>query len=152
MTLHSDKKSEMEKFCQRCQSLGLAVTVQRRAVFQVLMECREHPTADLIYEVITKEFPNISRTSVYRILDTFVHHGMIRRVNHPDAATRYDVWLSPHHHAICVSCGEIADIPILPEDEQALERVCRSMEGFTICDFTVTFQGICRNCRQKVKS
>ena len=152
MTFHSDQESEMQKFCRRCQSLGLAVTVQRRAVFQALMDCREHPAADSIYEIITKEHPNISRTSVYRILDTFVRHGIVRRVNHPDAAARYDVWLSPHHHAICVSCGEITDIPFSPEDEQALERVYRSMEGFTIRDFSVTFQGICRECREKEKS
>lgn len=144
---HFDPKSEMQTFCEQCKSLGLAVTVQRRAVFQALMESMEHPSADTIYEKVVRHFPNVSRTSVYRILDTFSRHGLVRKVDHPDAATRYDAFIRPHHHAVCISCGMIIDVPFSPEDKAFLQRVHQNMEGFAVNDFSVTFQGVCRKCQ-----
>lgn len=144
-----DQKIEMENFCNRCKSLGLAVTVQRRAVYQILLDSLEHPSADKIYEELITQYPNISRTSVYRILDTFARYGIIRKVDHPGAATRYDAYVFPHHHAVCVSCGEIIDVPFSSGDDEALRRVQRQMNDFIIRDYMVTFQGICHVCKNK---
>lgn len=141
-----DRDEEIAKFCELSKSLGLAATVQRRAVFEALIDARNHPSADKIYEEIVKKYPSVSRTSVYRILDTFSRLGIVRKVDHPGSAAMYDAYLRPHHHAVCVHCGKVIDVPFSPGDRESLERVHSTMKDFEIRDFMVTFQGICSEC------
>lgn len=141
-----DREEEIAKFCELSKSLGLAVTVQRRAVFETLLDACDHPTADKIYEEIVKKYPSVSRTSVYRILDTFSRLGIVRKVDHPGSAAMYDAYIRPHHHAVCVHCGMVIDVVFSPGDRESLERVHRNMEGFEIRGLMVTFQGICSEC------
>ncbi len=144
-----DWDEEITKFCQLCRKLGLAVTVQRRAIFEALMGSTDHPSADGIYDKIVQKYPNISRTSVYRILDTFSRMGIVRKVDHPGSAAMYDAYLRPHHHAVCISCETVIDVPFSPEDRESLERVHRNMDGFEIRGLMVTFQGICNDCLRR---
>lgn len=140
----SDYTDWEQDFCAQCHEHGLAVTRQRCSVFHVLLESREHPTADGVYELVRSEHPGISRMSVYRILETFAHERMIRKVNHPGPATRYDAFKVPHHHLVCVHCGQIIDIDRVPEDFQIPLRHVPA--GFRIHDFCVDFQGVCAEC------
>ena len=56
-------------------SKGLKVTPQRVMVYEILRSSREHPTADFILDIIRKEHPNISKGTIYNILDTFIANG-----------------------------------------------------------------------------
>ncbi len=44
--------------------------------------------------------PEISRTTVYRVLETLVRVGIERKVRHPGAAARYEVETHRHHHLV----------------------------------------------------
>ena len=139
------------KFRDTCRSYGLAVTVQRFLVYRALAASKEHPTADTVYENLHPEFPHLSRMSVYRILESFALSGMIRRVSHPGAVTRYDAFLFPHHHVVCVVCGQVVDIPSEEDDLPFLtERLpARLPEGFQVIQCTADIQGVCRECSEK---
>ena len=63
----AERLSEFEKLCR---NRGLPLTVQRRVVLQVVLEHDDHPTADQILEAVKDRVPGISRTTVYRSLDT----------------------------------------------------------------------------------
>ncbi|HRX84343.1 MAG TPA: transcriptional repressor, partial [Phycisphaerae bacterium] len=65
-------ESSLEWFEQLCRQQGLALTVQRRTILSVLLDSDDHPTADQVYEIVRQRLPGLSRTTVYRVLDTFV--------------------------------------------------------------------------------
>ena len=41
---------------------------QREAIKEFLMSRKDHPTAEVVYEHVSKDFPNISLGTVYRNL------------------------------------------------------------------------------------
>ncbi|MDO4424365.1 MAG: transcriptional repressor [Planctomycetia bacterium] len=138
------------EFRELCGQRKLAATVQRFIVYQTLAGMKNHPTADMIYEQLHPENQKVSRMSVYRILDTFSRCRMIRRLNHPGAATHYDAFMTPHHHLICVNCGSVLDVD-RSEGEHINISECQIPPGYQILDTTVDIQGICPDCGAEIQ-
>jgi len=136
-------------FESRCRSLGLAVTIQRRAVFEELAERRDHPTADQVYETLRGRLPGLSRTTVYRVLETLVAAGFARKVHHADAVARFDPMVERHHHLVCDRCARLVDIEDAAVPPLALPSTRGS--GFEIRGYTVSFTGLCPRCHRKKK-
>jgi Fur family peroxide stress response transcriptional regulator len=134
------------EFERLCRSKGVALTVQRRVVLQVVLERDDHPTADQILEAAKDRVPGISRTTVYRVLDTLADMGVIRRLHHAGASARFDGKIHRHHHLICKICHKVIDL-----EDQELNRTRVSHvrnDGFDIEDFSVHLIGTCPTCRQ----
>ncbi len=131
---------------EQCRQRGIPVTVQRRAILEAVLLHGDHPTADEIYETVRDRLPQLSRTTVYRVLDTFVNMGLVQRLRKSGAA-RFDRNIDRHHHLICSRCGKIADL-----EDQALEPLPlpkRKLQGFIIDDFSVQFSGTCPDCQKE---
>ena len=67
---------------------GQRSTKQREHVFAVILEKRDHPTADEIYARSRVEMPTISLATVYNCLETLVDSGLVRPVNFEREPTR----------------------------------------------------------------
>ena len=74
-----DKRQRLDRFASAHRESGLPVTLQRRAVFEAILERVDHPTADQVYEAVQARLPQISRMTVYRILATLVWLGLISK-------------------------------------------------------------------------
>jgi Fur family peroxide stress response transcriptional regulator len=137
--------SRVAAFEAECRKRGLALTIQRRAVFEQLAERRDHPTADQVYDALSARLPGLSRTTVYRVLETLVAAGLARRVHHTGAAARFDAVTERHHHLVCESCGRLVDL-----EDAAVPRLrvpdARG-KGFRIRDYSISFTGLCSSCR-----
>lgn len=134
----------MERIEKLCREHGVPLTVQRRAVLQVLMARRDHPTADQIYLEVFNGLPGVSRTTVYRVLEAFVALGIARRVCHPDAAVRFEIESRRHHHLICLTCGRMADL-----EDPGLDSIplpASKAQGFLLTDYSIQFRGTCSDC------
>jgi Fur family peroxide stress response transcriptional regulator len=129
---------------ERCQSLGIPMTLQRRAILEVLASRTDHPTADEVLAELERRIDGVSRATVYRMLETLVQHGLLVRVCHPGAAARYDMKLHRHHHLVCDACGRIIDVEAPHLDGLALPDV--APEGFRVRDFSVHIRGLCIRC------
>ncbi len=142
----------MEHLERVCRERGLPLTVQRRAVFQVMLDREDHPTADQVYVEIRARLPGVSRASVYRILEMLVGAGMVTKVCHPGSAARFDAEMRPHHHLVCVSCEHIIDVEA--PDAGAVPVPDVGLRGFQINDCQVQFRGTCAEClrKQRVKT
>ena len=51
---------------------GLRLTPQRRHVYEVLMDKRDHPTATEVFIRVQRRMPSISLATVYNCLETMV--------------------------------------------------------------------------------
>jgi Fur family peroxide stress response transcriptional regulator len=136
----------LEEFEALCRRLGVPLTVQRRVVLQTVLARDDHPTADEILEAVKDRVPGISRTTVYRVLDTLANMGAIRRLHHAGASARFDGKVHRHHHMICKQCNKVIDL----EDEKLNRlRISHvSSEQFDIEDFSVHLIGTCSACRE----
>ncbi|MCI8633138.1 MAG: transcriptional repressor [Lachnospiraceae bacterium] len=122
-------------------------TFQKSVVFEMLRGMQDHPTADRVYERVKNQYPSISRSTVYRILNQLSQQGEVYKVQMPATADRFDYNKKPHYHAHCVKCGEVFDIPL--ERMNALERKASQISGFQIMSHSIIFEGICPQCREE---
>jgi Fur family peroxide stress response transcriptional regulator len=137
---------EFEEICRRNK---VPLTIQRRLVLQTLSPRSDHPTADQLFDEVRKQIPEISRTTVYRVLETFVRIGVARKVCHPGAAARYEMKEGRHHHLVCLSCEAMIDLQDPSLDHLALPD---ASSGFQIVDYSVQFRGLCAKCAAKQSS
>ena len=77
---------------------------QRDAVLEVLRSSCDHPTADIIFERVRAEIPNISLGTVYRNLGQLKDEGFITVVESSDTKVHYEGNLTEHIHFLCKNC------------------------------------------------
>ena len=123
---------------------GLQVTYQRLAIYKALYNTKEHPSAEVIFQQVKKQFPMISLGTVYKTLEKFHEAELIRKVNSVEEIGRYEVETGTHHHMICEKCQKIHDIHELSGTIPLPEK-----PGFKITRHQVIFHGCCENCADK---
>ena len=79
-------------------------TIQRQLVISAVRSLSNHPTAEEVYNRIVLDYPDISKGTVYRNLNSLVDSGLLHRVSVPSSADRYDHMLTKHYHVQCVKC------------------------------------------------
>lgn len=88
---------------------GLRVTPQRIAIYEAILKLNNHPTADDIAAHIKLDHPNIATGTVYKVLDSLVENGLIKKVKTEKDVMRYDAILENHHHLYDAGSNRIAD-------------------------------------------
>ncbi|MBT3469199.1 MAG: transcriptional repressor [Opitutae bacterium] len=91
---------------------GMRYTKQREHIFNILMDNRDHPTADEVFLRARLEMPSMSLATVYNSLDTLVECGLVRQVHIERESTRYCPNLSDHAHFHCEETGQIYDVDL----------------------------------------
>lgn len=140
--------TQVEHALEKLKMTGVRMTPQRHAILSFLIEAKTHPTADEIYRALEKRFPSMSVATVYNNLKVFVESGLVREMTFGDASSRYDADLHDHYHAICVSCGKIADFEHTPVHE--VEEAATQRTGFQVHGHRLEVHGVCPECRQKM--
>ena len=125
---------------------GHRLTPQRREVYNVLLEDRDHPTATEVFLRAKKRVPTISLATVYNCLETLVECGLAKQVNVEREATRYCPNLSDHGHFVCDSCGIVSDIPVAKGG--ALTQFLKVPTGFSVNHSEITLRGTCPACKK----
>lgn len=118
---------------------------QRDAILNFLMSRTDHPTADVIYNAIRKEFPNISLGTVYRNLTLLTELGTIKRISCGDSSEHFDANCTPHNHFICDECGSIIDLEM--ENIDFLNTLAAKHFTGEIKGHNIYFQGLCETCK-----
>ena len=125
---------------------GHRLTPQRREVYNVLLEDRDHPTATEVFLRAKKRVPSISLATVYNCLETLVECGLAKQVNVEREATRYCPNLSEHGHFVCDSCGIVSDIPVAKGG--SLTQFLKVPTGFSVNHSEITLRGTCPACKK----
>lgn len=133
-----------DKLDERLSKSGLRFTTQRRMVYSVLMDERDHPTAEMVFLRAKKQNPDISMATVYNCLDALVKCGMVTQVNLHRTASRYCPNMQEHCHFYCSECGTVHDIRL----ESAAELV-KMPVGFEAQHYDISIDGRCPECARK---
>lgn len=124
---------EAEEIIQKLTGKGLKVTPQRIAVFEAVLQLKNHPTAESIINYIKKTYPNIATATVYKVLDALTENGLIKRVKTEKDIMRYDAIMENHHHLYCTETDRIEDY----NDEQLDKMIEDYFRRKGIPDFQV---------------
>ena len=140
-----DVPAQRKELQAACRRHGVPFTVQRAVILETLVGRDDHPTADQLLDAVRTPLPGISRTTVYRVLDTLVRLGLAVKTCTPGSAVRFDARTERHHHLVCLEGERVIDLhePLL--DALDLSRARRT--GFEISDYSVHFRGTCPDCR-----
>ncbi len=118
-------------------------TSQKKIIFQLLKENKNHPSVDEIFEKAKTKLPGLSRGTVYRIIKNLKEKGTVTEI--PSAITRFDGNTSSHAHFICSKCGKIFDIFDACNDCNIIKKT--SVKVGKINNYQIYFHGKCKSCR-----
>ena len=117
---------------------------QRDAIVAFLKTRKDHPTADVVYQEIRNEIPNISLGTVYRNLSQLSERGEILRLPCDGKMDHFDADTRPHYHFICNHCGCVKDID-LPYAKTMDQQANTGFDG-VITRHSLLFEGFCKEC------
>jgi Fur family peroxide stress response transcriptional regulator len=140
-------ENRVHTFRERCAQLGLALTPQRLAIYEVLASTGDHPGAEDIYQRLKPSIPSLSRGTVYRTLTLFESNGLVSRVHVSDEQARFDANLDDHHHLVCVRCQRVVDFQDTRLDRLSFEETAPG--GFRVLGHRVHLLGLCPACQQQ---
>ncbi|GHT96339.1 transcriptional repressor [Spirochaetia bacterium] len=131
-------------------------TSQRDLVLEAVCT-GNHLSAREIFELVSGGEPRLSASTdgsaknrmsfgtVYRNLQILEEEGKIVAIKADPELWRYDRNRERHHHLHCTQCGKVFDISVPYRPEFYTEAAQKS--GFTIDSHTITFEGVCRLCK-----
>lgn len=119
-------------------------TSQKKMILGYLKSVKTHPSAEIVYGQVKKKLPQISRGTVYRILNNLKDKNEIQAITTKEL-TYFDGDISDHAHFICTNCNRIYDI----FDECSKCGILKSKRTKVgkIKNYKIQFYGKCKKCR-----
>jgi len=145
--IYNNSNMPKEKATKKGLGPGLRRTPQRLAILDYLDGNTSHPSAEDIYQAVTKKYDSMSFATVYNTLNALTRSGAVQEITVDPERKRYDPDVSQHHHFLCISCRKIEDV----FDEIAVDLPKGTARGFTVIGSHVEFYGYCTACRKKRK-
>lgn len=90
---------------------------QRECILKNLQSRRDHPTADMVYESVQIEEPNISLGTVYRNLSFLTENGQILKISTGIGPDHFDGFTEAHNHFVCRKCGRVLDLDYVADEK-----------------------------------
>jgi Fur family peroxide stress response transcriptional regulator len=140
-------KSEDKSINARLATSGFRFTPQRQEVYDVLLEKRDHPTAEEVFIRAKRRMPEISMATVYNCLDALVQCGLARQVTLDRGAARFCPNMREHCHFYCDRCNRVFDVDFPEEGSPGLPLP----RGFKAERFEIAIHGTCADCGSKAK-
>ena len=123
-------------------------TLQKQAILDVLRSSRKMATAEEVYGRVREKYPNVSLGTVHRNLQNYSQQGLVRRTLLTDGKARFELAGNiHHHHLICLTCGETAEVPWCPVGPEVTAFMKES--DFLPVSHQFEVYGYCRQCRGK---
>ena len=128
----------LEDALERCQTLGMRVSRQRRFILELLWQANEHLSAREIYDRLNQQGKAIGHTSVYQNLEALSTESIIECIERCDGRL-YGNISDSHSHVNCLDTNQILDVNVqLPED---IIRLVEEQTGVRITDYSINFYG-----------
>ena len=119
---------------------------KRQALLDALCHSKEHPTAEMLYNQLKVDIPELSLGTVYRNLGVLMQEGLVISVGHVNGQERYDAITYPHPHFVCRHCHGVIDIN-LPDTVSGMYEEIDNQFHCAPEGYSLTINGLCANCR-----
>jgi Fur family transcriptional regulator, ferric uptake regulator len=119
----------------------------RRAILELLDDQQCALSAIEIEDALLARKREVSRASVYRVMDELEEIGLVQRVEIGQGMVRYEpVREGPghHHHLVCDHCGRLQ-----PFTDDGLERAIRRLSDrlpLRVSEHEIVIHGACETC------
>lgn len=134
----------IEDIGEYLKSHNIKPSYQRIKIYDYLYHNPSHPTVDEIYQVLVRDIPTLSKTTVYNTLNLFVQESIALLLTIEENETRYDANTGIHGHFKCEKCEQVTDF------EADISTLSRSvLDQFQIHEQHLYFKGICSTCLKK---
>jgi Fur family ferric uptake transcriptional regulator len=136
-----------ERAAQALADAGYRRGGARRAILDLLDEQSCALSAAEIQQELALRSRDVSRSSVYRIMEELEAIGLLQRVEIGQGIVRYEpVRDGPghHHHLVCDQCGRLQ-----PFTDDALERAIRRLSDrvpLRVSEHEIVIHGACETC------
>ena len=128
----------------RIRAAQLRVTRPRLAALRAAYD-NPHADTDTILRSVRAELGVVSHQAVYDVLRALTDAGLLRRIQPAGSVARYETRVDDnHHHAVCRSCGAIADVDCAVGAAPCL--TAPDGIGFAFDEAEVVFWGTCPAC------
>ena len=117
---------------------------KRDAILQYLRSTDVHPSAEIVYEHLKPEIPDLSLATVYRNLALFKKEGLVMSVSTVNGVERFDGNTKPHVHFVCNDCDAVLDLHQITLPDSLYSEATAHAGAITDCH--LLFTGTCRNC------
>ena len=141
------KKNRAGYLSTRLTTSGFRSTSQRQHVYDVLLEKRDHPTAEEVFIRAKRALPEISMATVYNCLDALVRSGVVRQVTVDRGATRFCPNMGEHGHFHCDACEGVFDIELASGNRSGIALP----KGFKAARVEIAVHGVCADCAARRK-
>ena len=121
---------------------------KRTAILSFLRQTKDHPSAEMVYNHLKQEIPDLSLGTVYRNLTLFKEKGEIQSVATVKGVERFDGNPLPHVHFICGDCDAVIDLDDMQVPQSLSELAARCCGG-SVEGCQLTFTGQCKNCNER---
>lgn len=137
-----------DEFKRIIRALHLKVTHQRLAILKTLHQGRRHVTAQELYEMLSKEYPDVGFATVYRFLRALTEAHFVTEMRVGGLPARYELTPKSHHdHLTCTKCGKICEFE--NRAIEALQEKVAYQFGFELTHHVLELYGICPSCQNK---
>ncbi len=126
---------------------GFKVTPQRLAIYNVLSNTTEHPSAEMIFSKLQEFYPTMSLATVYKTIEILKEIELVQILNVGEESFRYDSNTDTHPHVRCLVCNRVDDI--YGVDESAYVKQISEKTAYRLSGQQFYFYGVCPECQSK---
>jgi Fur family transcriptional regulator, ferric uptake regulator len=136
-----------ERAAQALSDAGYRRGGARRAILELLDEQSCALSAVEIQAALSRRNRDVSRSSVYRVMEELEEIGLVQRVELGQGMVRYEAVRGKpghHHHLVCDHCGRLQ-----PFTDDGLERAIRRLSDrvpLRVSEHEIVIHGSCETC------
>ena len=138
-------ENNVDEILSSVRGAAKRVTIAKRTVAEVLVNARGHLTVDEVTIAVQDRRPDVSPSTVYRILEEFEELQIVVHTHLGQSAAVYHLSGAVHGHLTCEQCNATVQIPAAHFD--ALSKDLQQSYGFMLDRHHVAISGTCAHCQ-----
>jgi Fur family ferric uptake transcriptional regulator len=138
-------ENSVDEILSSVRGAAKRVTIAKRTVAEVLVSARGHLTVDEVTIAVQDRRPDVSPSTVYRILEEFEELKIVVHTHLGQSAAVYHLSGAVHGHLTCEQCNATLQIPAAHFD--ALSKDLQKSYGFMLDRHHVAISGTCAYCQ-----
>ena len=130
----------LKTISERCKSVGIRMTGQRRLIITVLENSRDHPDVETLFERANKIDDKVSIATVYRTVKILKNAGILEKLEFSDGRSRFEDAVRKHHdHLIDLDTGKV--IEFIDEEIEHIQNKIANKLGYELIGHKLELYG-----------